>query len=214
MAIVPNKPKAPNKAKPGAVKGYGAATPTSIKNAMAHGAKGAPKNPGKYAGIGSKWGAPGTPSGAGKPAPGAAGPQVPDIEAYLAGDQGYQGGLAALMRQLQTQEGNYTAQQGTLKSSFNTALERMASERTNALKDLEADFASRGLINSGLYGEAMEDYDTQYQGRIGDLNTNLQNELNSLGLDFSGVQSDIEAEKARLRQEAIARRAQQYGIIG
>ncbi len=212
MAIVPNKPKAPNKSKPGAVKTYGAATAGSVKNAMAHGAKGAPKNPGKYSGIGSKWGAPGTPSGPAAPTPG--GPQIPDIDSYLTGDQSYQGGLAALMRQLQTQQGNYTAQQGTLRSSFNTALERMASERTNALKDLEADFASRGLINSGLYGEAQEDYDTQYQSRIGDLNTNLQNELNALGLDFSGVESDIETEKARLRQEAIARRAQQYGLIG
>lgn len=144
---------------------------------------------------------------------GPAQPAVPDIEAFLGSDQGYQGGLAELMRALQQFQAQNTSQRGMIESSFQTALERMAGERTNALKNLEADFASRGLLNSGLYGEAIDDYDTEYQSRLGDLNTNQQNELNFLGGQLSEYTGNIEAEKARLRQEAIARRAAQFNLF-
>lgn len=162
--------------------------------------------------MGIKPSAAGTPAAPAAPAGGGAS-GIPDIEAYLAGDQMYQSGMSELMKALDMFRAQAGHQRGTINSAFDTAMGRMGQERDRSLKTIEDDFASRGLVNSGLYGKARDDYNTEYNSRVGDLNTDRQNELNALGFEEQNFTGLNQSEGARLRQEAMARRAERYNIF-
>jgi len=160
---------------------------------------------GKIQGAGSK--TPQTKPAAPKPA-------VPGIDKYLSSDTTYQSGLSELMKNLQQFQTGNAQSQNDVKSAFQTALERMGQEREQSLKSLQEDFASRGLLNSGLYADANSDYDTQYQQRLGDLTKDEQGQLSSLSTDATNFQGLNQSQQAALKAAAIQRRAEKYGIKG
>lgn len=152
-----------------------------------------------------------------KPAPtkpAAPKPSVPGISDYLTSDTTYQSGLSELMKNLQQFQTGNAQSQSDVKSAFQTAMERMAQERDQSLKSLQEDFASRGLLNSGLYADANSQYDSQYQNRVGDLTKDEQSQLSSLATDASNFQGLTQSQQAALKAAAIQRRAEKYGIKG
>lgn len=155
-----------------------------------------------------------------KPAPAAAGPIAgpapagpPDIESYLAGDQMYQSGSSELMKALAQFNAQNDYQQSSVRQAFETARGRMGEERTRALTNLKDDFGARGLINSGLFGKANKDYDTEFENRMSDLNTDMTQNLTNLGFERSNYAGLNSSENTRLRHEAMQRRAAQFNLF-
>lgn len=164
--------------------------------------------------FGAKLQAPKKPVGAGPVAPPAGGPgAIPDIEAYLAGDQTYQGGISDILASLARYKAQNQFQADNVRSAFDTASQRMEKEKLRALTSLKDDFASRGMLNSGLYLKANDDYNEQFTQRLGDLQFDLQGQLNNLDFERANNEGISQSEQARLRQAALARRAQQFGIM-
>ncbi len=88
----------------------------------------------------------------------------------------------------------------------------MERDRVNQLDALRQEFASRGLIQSGLFGEE--------QGKF---QQNFTDQMNTLGQQQSGLLNDILSQEQNYRresdlaleqakQEAIARRAAKYKL--
>lgn len=149
------------------------------------------------------------------PAPAAPGPiQPPGLDEWLAGDVNYQSGFSGLQNALQKYRLQNEAAQGNVKGTYQTAISRMGEERTKALQSMKDDFASRGLLDSGMYAQANSDYDTSYNQQLADLGTDQQNSLQSLLDELSGEESNNSSAIEALRLEAIRRRAEQYGIQG
>lgn len=140
------------------------------------------------------------------------GTPAPSIDDYLSSDTSYQGGVSELMKTLEQFKSGNQASQQDVQSAFKTAMERMGQEREQSLKSLQEDFASRGLLNSGLYAQANSDYDTQYNQRVGDLTKDQQSQLGNLGTDESNFEGLNQTQQAALRAEAIRRRADQYNV--
>jgi hypothetical protein len=141
-------------------------------------------------------------------------PKAPGLEQFLGSDATYQQTLSELMRTLEQYQLQNNTSQSSVREAFETALSRMGTERESALKNLEADFAARGLLNSGLYGDAVSQYNTQYGDRITDLTGDRDSNLSNLGTEFQNFQSNIDTQKADARLDAIRRRAEQYGLTG
>ena len=139
-------------------------------------------------------------------------PKAPGINQYLASDSGYQSGLSELMKTLQQFQTGNAQNQNDVRSAFQTAMERMGQEREQSLKSLQEDFASRGLLQSGLYAQSNSDYDTEYQNRIADLTKDQEGQLGALSTEASNFQGLNESQKAALKQAAIQRRADKYNI--
>ncbi len=149
------------------------------------------------------------------PAPVAPGPiQPPGLDEFLAGDVDYQSGMSGLQRALQQYRLQNESAQGNVKSTYQTAINRMGEERTKALQSMKDDFASRGLLDSGMYAQANSDYDTSYNQQLADLGTDQQSSLQALLDELSGEESNNTSALEALRLEAIRRRAEQYGIQG
>lgn len=139
-------------------------------------------------------------------------PAVPSIDEFLAGDTTYNSAISELQKALELFGEQNQESTTRTKSDFELALQRLNEERMRSLQSMEEDFAARGLLNSGLYTEAVGDYDSAYNQRLGDLSTDQQRVLGDLGADLTSQQNLNTSAVEQARLDAIRRRAQQYGI--
>ena len=139
-------------------------------------------------------------------------PVIPDINKYLGGDSTYQRQLAAYARSL----ADFQAEQGLARTDYNTNYQNtyrdIGLSKTDALGDLENDFASRGMLKSSLYNEGLGDLNEQYQNQYGDLSKQRLSFLDQLGQDYRKYGSEQTVGKQNARAEAIRRRAEKYGL--
>lgn len=139
-------------------------------------------------------------------------PGNPSVNKYLGGDSAYQSQLAQLTKQLEQFKAGNLEQRDYVKQDFNKAKNRMGMQRTEDQGRLQSDYASRGLVNSGLYTGAVGDYDTKYQQQLGDLSTDKQRSLADLIGSLQQYVTSNQSAEQNAKQEAIRRRAAQYGI--
>lgn len=148
-------------------------------------------------------------------------PSVPSIDEFLGSDTGYQEQVAALQKAMadyQGQMGQQKSQYGVDYSAkvnelgFNKDRNAAGGAYKDALRGTENDFASRGLLNSGLFGQADADVTNQFGRRQGDLDRAQSDFLSGLEQAFTNFQSEQGLTSQRAKNEAIARRAAQYGV--
>jgi hypothetical protein len=151
-------------------------------------------------------------AGPGKKAPAPKKPNIPGINKFLAGDSAYQDQLSTLMKQLEDFQTGNQSDQANVGEDFQSALAKMNQQKSQDLEALQNDFASRGLLNSGLYTDAVGNYDKGYQNNLNDLTTDRQRSLNDLLTSLQQYQQENTTAKSNARQEAIRRRAQQFGL--
>lgn len=165
-------------------------------------------------------GLPGGPSGGGSGIPGAGGslgtlpklPKAPGLDTYLRSDAAYQNQLrtfAQALAEFQAGQKRTTAQDNT---SWQGATRQLGEQKGHDLSDIMNDFASRGMLKSGLYGQHVADYTKTYQNNLNDLNTGHSNALRDLGTANVNFQKDQAIQSAQARADAAARRAAQFGL--
>lgn len=145
-----------------------------------------------------------------KPAP----PPPPSLAKYLAGDSTYNDQISQLIKQFQDYATSNKGQRGDVNEDFRSTLDKMNQKKLEDLDALQNDFAARGLLTSGLYTDAVGDYDQDYQTQLGDLQTSKQRSLNDLLESMRNYKTENIGSRRDARQDAIRRRAQQYGIKG
>ena len=139
-------------------------------------------------------------------------PVQPNVDEWLANDVAYK----TQSDQLAKAWADYQAQSKLTENQYRTDYTSKQSElgktRELAGQELEADYASRGMLGSGLYAKAYTDYSTDYDNRQKQLDTGLSDFLANLLAQTNNYKSeqDIAAEKAK--QDAIARRAASMGV--
>lgn len=141
-------------------------------------------------------------------------PSIPSIAAYLGTDATYQQALTGGKRTLADYLSELNRRRGEAGTQFTQTKANMERDRVQQLDDLKNEFASRGLINSGLYGEEQGKFQTQFM-----------NQMNVLSQQQAGLLADLLAQERNYRreqdlamqqakQEALARRASKYNIGG
>lgn len=137
---------------------------------------------------------------------------IPSINKYLAGDSSYLSQLSGLKKNLSGFETQNLSDRDRTKQDYSTAFDRMKMQRGDDLDNLQGDFASRGILTSGLYTGAVGNYDTKYQQQYGDLTTDKQRKLDDLLNQFQQYKSENMSSAQQAKADAIRRRAMQYGI--
>lgn len=135
-----------------------------------------------------------------------------DLEAYLGGDSGYQQQLRLLGQALADFTADATRRKGTLETDFTTSKKAMDDQRLLDLDMLKDDYGARGLIRSGLYGDAVGKYETEFNTRSTDLQRRQQEALAALTQEQGRFTSQQELQKQGARESAIRRRAESLGI--
>lgn len=139
-------------------------------------------------------------------------PRPPSLSAFLSTDSAFMQQKSALEKAKQ----DYLAQQGTQKTQYLTGytgdLDTIGRNRTEALGNLENDFASRGLLQSGLYADELGNTNSDFDKRTSALEQAKAAFLAGLASDQTNFLAEQGLTLNRAQQEAAARRAAQFGI--
>jgi hypothetical protein len=138
--------------------------------------------------------------------------KVPGYTDFLKADTTYQSQMA----QLRKAYSSYVAAQGNQRTNFGNTYalnkKNLRTERTRGLVDTTDDYASRGMLQSGLYGKQYADRQTDYSQRQAALDTERSAFLSDLGVNLATFKGEQETVKTSAKQEAIARRAAKYNL--
>lgn len=137
---------------------------------------------------------------------------IPSLAAYLGTDSTYQNALSGGKRTLADFLSQLAQKRSEATTQYNTTAAGMERDRTQQLSDLRDEFASRGLIQSGLYGQEQGKFQQQYT----DQRNSLDQQQTGLLADLMSQQKNYQREQdlavQAAKQEAINRRAAQYKI--
>ena len=147
-----------------------------------------------------------------KPAKGKGKPHQNPIAKYLGADPVFQQGINELIRTGDQYAIGNNAAVGDVKQTFNTTLGRMRQDKTKSTRNITDDYGARGLVNSGLYVGAVNDYNNAYQDRVEDITTDRSKQLRNLQQERRNFYDLNRSKKQELRLDAIRRRAEKLGI--
>ncbi len=139
-------------------------------------------------------------------------PLPPNESKYLKGDVGYQQALREFALNYQNFLADKTRQTGSAKQQFDLSRTGLGEQRGRDLRDIESDFASRGLLHSGLYAGRLGEYEQDYTSNLASVQQQYDDFLRQLAAAQSQLQSQQQLETERARQEALSRRATRYGL--
>lgn len=131
---------------------------------------------------------------------------------YLQGDVDYQSTLRNLQRSLTDYQAQQKVQQARAAGDYGYAKNSMGLQRTNDLSDIQNDYAARGILNSGVYGTRLGDYNTQYNNQVGELTRQYNNQLSDFRTSYNNFLRQQQYEKEAARNAAISRRAAKLGL--
>jgi hypothetical protein len=137
---------------------------------------------------------------------------VPDINAFLNADTAYNSQIRTFQQALADMRADVTRRRGSLESEHGLSKKALGDQRTLDLKNLEADYGSRGLLRSGLYGQAVGDYEREYGTRVSDLDRRQTDALSQLAQELAQFEANQKLEEQAAREAAVRRRAEQFGV--
>lgn len=172
-------------------------------------------------GGGGGYGGGGGGGGAGGVAPMAMAAPVMSEQDYLSGDSAYQAQVAALARALQDFQSDDTAKRSQYTTDFGTTLKNLgydegtkhwATDDTNtsagrAYQNQSNDYAGRGLLQSSLYGSAVDNLMRSLNDQYTGINTAKTNFLSDQDRALSSYKNQNTLDSQQARAEALARRA-------
>lgn len=136
------------------------------------------------------------------------------LDKYLAGDSAYQQALRGNKRTLADFLSDLRRRRGEAGTQFKQTKSSMNRDSTDQLNDLREEFASRGLIQSGLYGKEQGNFRKKFGEQITSLNQQQTGLLADLMSQEKNYRREIDLANEAARQEAILRRTQRYNIGG
>jgi hypothetical protein len=139
-------------------------------------------------------------------------PRAPSLKSYLSGDDAYQQVVRGGKRSLTDFLSEINRRRGEAGTTFEQTKGTMESDRVRQLQNLRDEFASRGLIQSGLYGQEQGRFQEQFETQrraLEQQQTGLVGDLLSQERNYRREQ-ELMLEQAK--QEALARRAQRYRL--
>lgn len=139
-------------------------------------------------------------------------PVIPSLASYLSGDSTYQGAVRGQGRTLADYLSELTRRRGEAGTQFTQTQASMERDRTQQLDDLKNEFASRGLIQSGLYGQEQGKFQQQFTDQSNALNTQQTGLLADLMDQEKGYRRENDLALEAAKQQALQRRAAKYNI--
>jgi hypothetical protein len=136
----------------------------------------------------------------------------PPINQYLGGDTTYLNQQRAFQKALADFLAQETQQKSKINEDYGSATKALGGQKEFDLNNMMQDFASRGLINSGLYAGAVGDYNKGFLQQMNELTKNQRRSLADLLAGETNFKKEQSLAAQRAREEAIARRASQYGL--
>lgn len=134
------------------------------------------------------------------------------LDQWLANDTTFKSSKDAYSRALQDYMTQDTAERSKYDNEYNSSLEKMAQDKTVNQQALNDDYAGRGLLNSGLYANALNEFQNKYSTQQADLERARSAYFGDLNVDKSNFQNQQQLELQKAQQAAAARRTATLGL--
>lgn len=141
-------------------------------------------------------------------------PSVPTIDQYLGTDAAYQQALSGSKRSLTDFLSDVGRRRGEAGTQYGQTRASMERDRQQQLDDLRNEFASRGLINSGLYGQEQGDFQSKFTEQMNALDQQQAALLADLLSQESNYRRESDLANQQAKQEALLRRTQKFNLGG
>lgn len=142
----------------------------------------------------------------------APGPMQTDPNAWLGADVPYQDQLRQLQLALSNFNADVTRRQGDVGTQYETSNKSMQDQKVMDLKNMEADWAGRGLLRSGLYANAVGDYNKEFDQRVTDLVSGRDRTLAQLLQEQNQFKTQQGLDAQAAREQALRRRSESLGV--
>lgn len=139
-------------------------------------------------------------------------PVIPKFDQnYLSGDTAYSSQKSAYQKAL----ADFAAQQGADRTNYgneyNASVTQMQKDQSQGALDLKDDYAARGLLTSGVYSDALNDFNADYTNKFNELaraKAAYEGDLTNANTNFK-TQQQLLLDKAK--QDALNRYNDKYG---
>lgn len=139
-------------------------------------------------------------------------PKPPSLKEFLAGDSIYQQAKRGGQRTLQDFLSELERQRTMGETEYSDLFSNLERDRELQMERLRNEFASRGLIHSGIYAGEQGEFQEQFLEARNQLERQRANFFADLEAQRLNMQREHELAMEAARQEAIARRAQRYNL--
>lgn len=139
-------------------------------------------------------------------------PKPPSISQYLGSDEVYQTALRGSRRELADFLSQLERTRGEAKTQFGQTTEQLEEDRVRQLERMRDEFAARGLIHSGLFGQEQGRFQEAFQEQMQQLEQQQAALLADLVDQETNTRRQQEQAREIARQEALSRRASRFDI--
>lgn len=136
----------------------------------------------------------------------------PDINQWLGSDLAYQDYASMAGKNQSDFLSSLTSRRGNEATTRDQALRNLAEQNPKNREALQEEYASRGLTESGIYGNALTDLSNQYAKSQTDVGSTYTKSMADLTEEEQGYNAEAAAQLSAARQAAIRRRAAKYGL--
>lgn len=139
-------------------------------------------------------------------------PKPPSVSQWLAGDTAYASQQDALKKAISDYIAQMNQQKGQYNTEFQTNIGNLGDSEQVATNDLQNDYASRNMLNSGVYAKAYSDLQGDYDKRQAALEQGKSDFIANLQTGKQNFTTDNNLQLQKARQDAINRRAEKFNL--
>lgn len=142
-------------------------------------------------------------------------PKIPKRAAWLSADPIYQraaGPGGDIRTAWSGYQGAAERALGRTRVDYKSGRQDMATQRGRDVRDMTADFASRGLGQSGLYAGARETYRKDYNRQVALAKRAKKRGIKDITAGREDQRNLMQQQIWNARNEALLRRIQKYGL--
>lgn len=139
-------------------------------------------------------------------------PKPPSVQSYLKSDDQYQRDRAGLIKNFKNMKLANAENRSNVKMDRGTTLSRLKEEQAENLKEMQDDFAARGLFGGAEYLNKENDFNTDYLEQRSDTRRSASRNIQQLLRDLRNAATLKDENLSQARLEAIRRRAAEFGI--
>lgn len=122
-------------------------------------------------------------------------------------DSEYLSQVNALDRALASYKSSTKVQKSRVGTDYGISTKDLSRQKSRDLSDIENDFASRGVVRSGVFGKRVGDYNTEYNKQVSNVTRARDRTLQDIGTAGRDYTEQQRMLREQARQTAIKRRA-------
>lgn len=125
---------------------------------------------------------------------------------WLTKDSEYQNQLRQFGKTWSSFIADLGVRKGRVGQDYQLGQKQMATQKERDLKSMQDDFASRGMLQSGLYGDRLGKYEQDFQTNLTGLGRQNSQLLQDIATEQGNFKREQDLEKERARAAAAKRR--------